>query len=45
MNPAKEPQHGFGAGFQVVTVRGQTLNLFLAPKRNMVGTLDSVGEF
>jgi hypothetical protein len=45
MNPAKEPQHGFGADFQVVTVRDQTLNPFLAPGRNMVVPWIALAEF
>jgi hypothetical protein len=40
----KAPKHGFEAGFQVVTVRDRTLKPLLAPKRNAVGTLDSVGK-
>src|SRR3954471_24070026 len=45
MNPAKEHPSMHEDSFQIATGRDQTPNPFLAPKRNMLGTLNSVGKF
>lgn len=41
---SKKSTQAWIRSFQVVTVRDRTLKPLLAPKRNAVGTLDSVGK-